>query len=193
MKFFLALLFIAKLSLPAQSYEPLTGEGRLKWFANATYGPPSLLVTGPLTSALRTYNNRPKEWGPHWEGFGKRYGARLLNNSVANGLEGSTGAIWNEDPRYFRVGQGPVRQRLAQALKQTWMSRYGDGEYHFGAAKAIGITARAFEPKLWMPDSVTSNRRCLFRIGGGYSGQLFGNLLREFSPDLLKKLKRKKS
>ena len=193
MQFFVTVLFFAMLPLTAQSYEPLTGEARLKWFAKATYSPRSLLVAGPITSAWRTYNNRPEEWGPHWEGFGKRYGARLLNNSVVNGLDASAGAIWNEDPRYFRVGQGPVRQRLTQALKQTWMSRYGDGEYHFGAAKAIGIAGGSFAQKLWMPDSVTSNRDCLVRIGGGYSGRLFGNLLREFSPDLLKKLKRKKS
>ena len=181
------------LPLAAQNFEPLTGEQRLQWFSRSTYGPRSLLISGPLTSAWRTYNNRPEDWGPHWEGFGKRYSARLLNNSVTNGLEGSFGAAWNEDPRYFPLGQGAIGKRLGSALKQTWMSRYGNGEYHFGAARAIGIVGGAFAQKLWMPESVTSNRACAINIGGGYAGQFFSNLLREFSPDLLKKLKRKKS
>jgi len=189
MKFLPLLLLLFPLS--AQTYEPLTGEQRLKWFGKATYGARSLLISGPLTSALRTYNNRPEEWGPHWEGFGKRYGTRLLNNSFTNGLEGATGAIWKEDPRYFRVGEGPVRKRFGNVIKQTWMSRYGNGEYHFGAAKAIGITGGAFVQKMWMPDSVASNRDCAIRVGGGYSGRFISNLFREFGPELFKKLKRK--
>jgi len=193
MKCFPLIFLIALPPLPAQNYEPLTGEERLKWFGNATFGTRSLLISGPITSAWRTYNNRPVEWGPQWDGFGKRYGARLLNNSVNNGLEASTGAIWNEDPRYFRLGEGPVRRRLGQAVKQTWMSRYGDGEYRFGAAKAIGIVGGAFGQRLWMPDSVNSNRDCTIRIGGGYSGRLLGNLFREFGPDLRRRLRRNKN
>jgi len=179
--------------VPAQTYEPLTGEERLKWFAKTTYGPRSLFVSGPITAGWRTYKNYPEEWGPHWEGFGKRYGARLVANSVTNGIEGSFGAIWKEDPRYFRVGEGSFGKRLGGVVKQTWMSRYGSGEYHFGAAKAIGIAGGALSQKLWLPDSVTSNRDVLSRLYGGYSGRILGNFIREFAPDLMKKLKKKKT
>jgi hypothetical protein len=175
----------------AQNYEPLTAAERIKWFGRTTYGTRSLLISGPITSAWRTYTNRPEEWGPGWEGFGKRYAARLMNNTVNNGLEGSFGALWEEDPRYFRLGQGSAGKRLGAAFKQTFLSRYGDGEYRFGAAKAIGITGSAFGQKLWMPDSVTSNRDCVVRVGGGYLGRFFGNMAREFTPDIKKVLKRK--
>lgn len=196
----LALVFlISMMPLTAQSpsspvsappsYVALTGEQRFAWFTHATYGPRSLLVSGPFSAAMRTYSNRPEEWGPHWEGFGRRYSARLLNNTVTNGLEASLGAVWNEDPRYFRKGQGPVAARLREVLKQTVGSRYGDGNYRFGAAKAIGIAGGAFSQKLWMPDSVTSNRDCAFRIGGNYAGRLLGNLFREFGPGLKKRAK----
>ena len=57
------------------NYEPITGKQRLKWFAIATAGPMSLLVAGPLSAGWGTMLNSPEEYGPHWEGFGQRYGA----------------------------------------------------------------------------------------------------------------------
>jgi hypothetical protein len=193
MKHFSLLFLFAILPVCAQNYQPLTAEERFRWFGKVTYGPRSLLISGPVTSAWRTYTNRPDEWGPGWEGFGKRYGMRLVNNSVTNGLENSAGAIWKEDPRYFRLGQGPLRHRVRHAFMRTWMSRYGDGEYRFGAAKAIGLVGGAFAQKMWMPDSVTSNRDCLIRIGGGYSSRFLSNIVREFGPEIRKLMKRNKN
>lgn len=190
MKFGLILILLFLPALQAQTYEPLTGEERLKWFAKSTYGPKSLLVAGPFSAGWRTGTNRPEEWGPGWEGFGKRYGARLVNNSVQNGTEAAFGAIWNEDPRYHRLGQGSAGKRLLHTVKYTFGSRYGDGRVHFAAAKAIGITTGAFLQKAWMPDSVTSNRDCLFRIHGSYAGRFFSNVFREFGPDIFRKFKR---
>ena len=87
MKLGLTLILLLLPVLQAQNYEPLTGEERFRWFAKTTYGPKSLLVAGPFSAGWRTATNRPEEWGPGWEGFGKRYGARLVNNSMQNGTE----------------------------------------------------------------------------------------------------------
>jgi len=188
------LIFVALLtlqSLSAQNYRPITASERTRYFGRTTFGPSALLVSGPMAAGWRTLYNRPEEWGPNWEGFGRRYGSGQLNWTISNGAEVSFGAIWKEDPRYFRLGQGSVRTRLSQSLKQTFLSRYGDGEYRFGAAKAIGITGAAFAQKLWVPPSIASNSDSALRIGGGYAARLFSNVIREFSPDLLKKFKKK--
>lgn len=182
----ISILPLSAQTTPPQPYVPLTAEQRVTWFVQKTYGPKSLFITGPISAGFRTYRNRPVEWGPHWEGFGKRYGARLLNNSVTNSIEGALGAAWDEDPRYFRIGQGPATTRLRHIVKSTFLSRYSDGRYRFGAAKAIGITGGSFAQKIWMPDSVTTNRDCMVRIGTGYGGRLLGNFFREFVPDLKK-------
>jgi hypothetical protein len=91
-------------------YEPVTGTGRVKWFVVTTAGPLSLLAGGPISAGWDTLLNKPKEYGPHWEGFGERYGMGLTGLSSENAMEATVGGWWGEDPRYFpspKRGFGP--------------------------------------------------------------------------------------
>src|ERR1700760_2154394 len=84
--------------------ESITPSERFTWFVNGTVGPATL--TGGLVSAgFGTLTNRPREYGPHWEGFGDRYGMRLTGVVTSNAMEAGLGALWGEDPRYQRAGK----------------------------------------------------------------------------------------
>src|SRR5579863_2586189 len=74
----------------------VTGSERLKWFAEATVGPATLLG-GAVSAGFGTLINRPSEYGTHWNGFGARYGMRLTGISTGNAMEAGLGAIWGED------------------------------------------------------------------------------------------------
>src|SRR5882672_7947464 len=58
------------------SYRPITGPQRLNWAVKSTIGPVSL-AAGLFSAGFGTAMGRPREYGPHWEGFGKRYGMRF--------------------------------------------------------------------------------------------------------------------
>ncbi|HEY7615282.1 MAG TPA: hypothetical protein VH744_00625, partial [Terriglobales bacterium] len=96
----------APLIEPKVSYRPITGEQRFRWFVNNTVGPASL-GAGILSAGLGTARNNPEEYGPTWEGFGKRYGMRLTGVSTGNAMEAGLGSLWGEDPRYFRASHEP--------------------------------------------------------------------------------------
>jgi hypothetical protein len=70
---------------------------RLAWFMNSTVGQKSL-AAGIVSAAWGTALNKPKEYGPHWEGFGKRYGMRLTGVATGNAIEAELGGLWGEDP-----------------------------------------------------------------------------------------------
>ena len=72
------------------NYKPITERERLEWFLVSTTGPSSLFGAGPLSAGLSTAFNNPEEYGPHWEGFGKRYGMRLMGVSTENAIEANT-------------------------------------------------------------------------------------------------------
>lgn len=78
---------VAPSSVP--KYQPITAGQRVKWFAVRTAGPVSLLLAGPVSSGWGTLLNSPKEYGTHWEGFGKRYGMRLTGLSTGTRLKRS--------------------------------------------------------------------------------------------------------
>lgn len=184
-------LAIVLLALPLSAQSSMTGEERAKWFAHSTFGMRSLLISGPFSAGWRTYRNRPVEWGGSYEGFGKRYGMRLVNNSITNGVEGLAGAAWGENPRYQRLAKGGAGARFGNAVKRTFVTDYEDGKTRFAFARAMGITTGAFAQNRWMPDSMATNRAALNRVGGGYIGRMMGNIFREFGPDLKKIVKRK--
>ncbi len=89
-------------------YEPITGEQRLDWLAKSTLYPNSLLA-GLFSAAIGTGLNHPREDGPHWGGFGERYGIRLTGIATSDTMEVGLGAIWGEDPRYKREPGEAIR------------------------------------------------------------------------------------
>ena len=67
----------------AAAYQPITGRQRLRWFVRSTIGPQSL-AAGMFTAGFGTAKNGPREYGPHWGGFGERYGMRLTGVATSN-------------------------------------------------------------------------------------------------------------
>jgi hypothetical protein len=191
MRFLVFLTLLAPCLLPAQPYAPITASQRAKFFTDDTFGVRSLLIADPAVSAWRTWRGRPVEWGKDAEGFGKRYASRIAINAITNGTEVGLGAIWKEDPRYFPKTGGTLKARLAEAARQSVLSRYADGNYHLGAAKTAGIVAGSFSQKLFVPDSVTSNRDCSIRVVGYFGARFLSNLFEEFRPEIRKIFRRK--
>ena len=99
-----------------EPYTPITARQRLRWLITNTIGPPHL-AGGVVTSAFGTALDRPREYGPGWPGFGERFGIRLSGVSTSNIMEASAGALWGEDPRYFRVPEESFGARLRNVTR----------------------------------------------------------------------------
>jgi hypothetical protein len=173
------------------SYEPITPQQRIRWLAKGTAGPQSLL-TGIFVAGIGTARNSPHEYGPHWDGFGKRYGMRLANNGVTNTMEAGLGAIWGEDPRYFRCTESDFHSRVHNVVKQTFFTRRPDGDLAPAYARFIAIPSSSFLSNTWRPDSKAHNDDAAVRIAYGFLGRMGGNAFREFWPDVSKHIFRRK-
>ena len=75
----------------AQEYRPITGRQRAGWFVRVWLG--QSLVSGLFSSGFSTALNRPKEYGTHWDGYGKRYGMRLTGVSTGKAMEATLGSL----------------------------------------------------------------------------------------------------
>jgi len=165
------------------TYHPITGRQRLRWFISNSIGPPHL-IGGLFTSAFGTAVDRPKEYGPGWAGFGDRYGIRLTGIVTGNAIEASAGALWGEDPRYFRLPDEPFKRRIGNAVKLTFVARRRDGHFAPAYARYIAISGNNFLSNTWRVDSEANNHDAVIRTVDGFAGRFASNLFEEFWPDI---------
>jgi len=166
-----------------EAYRPLTGQQRMAWVVVGTIGPRSL-AGGIFTSAYSTALNNPREYGPGWEGFGKRYGMRLTGIATDNLMEAGVGALWGEDPRYFRVPDESFGKRVKHLIKLTFATRRRDGGYGPAYARFIAVPGNNFLSNTWRVDSESRTRDALIRTLEGFLGQMASNAFGEFWPDV---------
>lgn len=173
------------------SYRPITSRQRLNWFIVSTVGPVSL-TAGLFSAGLSTARNNPAEYGPHWDGFGKRYGMRLTGVSTGNAMEAGLGSLWGEDPRYFRAIGEPFKGRVKNILVMTFAARRPDGNLAPAYARFVGNVGNNFLSNTWRAESDSSVGDACFRVAVGVLGKMGGNAFSEFWPDARKYIFHKK-
>ncbi|HXM98736.1 MAG TPA: hypothetical protein VN982_09700 [Candidatus Dormibacteraeota bacterium] len=180
---------ITRSPLEKSPYEPITGKQRVEWFFIHTVGPKSLML-GTVTAAFGTAQNKPVEYGPHWEGFGKRYGMRFTGVATGNAVEASLGSLWGEDPRYFRTSGQRVPRRIGNVIVKTFLARRRDGHFAPAYARFVGIPGNNFLANTWRADSEANVSSALIRTLIGFAGRMADNAWQEFSPSLLHRRRR---
>jgi hypothetical protein len=174
-----------------EPYQPITGHERLRWVVKSTIGARTLSA-GLFTAGFGTGLDRPKEYGPHWDGFGKRYGMRLTGVATGNAMEAGLGSLWGEDPRYFRATGEPVKGRIKNVIVMTFMARRGDATLAPAYARYAGNVGNNFLSNTWRADSeATASNACL-RILLGFAGRMGANAFEEFWPDARRYVFRKR-
>jgi hypothetical protein len=172
-------------------YTAMTGKERFTWFAKSTVGPQSL-AAGLFTAALGTAANTPKEYGPHWEGFGKRYGIRLSGVSTSNAMEAGLGTFWGEDPKYYPTKGLPIKGRIVNVMRTTFTAPRPDGHYAPAYARFIAISGSNFLSNTWRADSEADAQHAAMRTLYGFLGHMGGEAFQEFWPDVQKLIFHKK-
>jgi hypothetical protein len=176
---------ITKSPSEKQIYVPISGTKRLEWFFVRSAGPESL-VAGAFTAGIGTARDKPFEYGPHWDGFSKRYGMRFTGIATSNAIEAGLGAVWGEDPRYFRATGRPFLGRVRNVLVLTVVARRRNGKYAPSYARFVAIPGSNFLSNTWRADSEANASSALTRTALGFLGHLVDNAFQEFWPEFKK-------
>jgi hypothetical protein len=167
-----------------ETYTPITDKQRLQWFITQTIAPIHLLGGGIISSAIGTALDRPYEYGSSWGGFGDRFGMRLTGISTGNAMEAGLGAIWGEDPRYFREPNKSFGGRVESVVKQTFLARRRDGEFAPAYARYIAVPGNNFLSNTWRVHSEANVGDALLRTAEGFGGRMASNAWDEFWPSI---------
>ena len=160
----------------------ITAQERLAWVLKTTLGPKNL-AAGLFVSGWGTWHNEPEEYGPHWDGYAKRYGLRLSVGGTSNVIEAALGSVWGEDPRYRRADGQPVGKRLTHVLVSTVVTHNRLGDPMPAYARYIAVPSGNLISNMWRPDSQTTWADVGVRAGLGFLSRIVGNAFSEFFPD----------
>ena len=121
------------------------------WFVKSTVGPESL-DRRRVHGCLSTATNSPREYGPHWEGFGKRYGMRLTRH-----LPPATPwkRHWAPSGEKTRAISAPpanhFKERIKNVIVMTFAARRADGNLAPAYARYLGTAGNNFLSNTWRP------------------------------------------
>lgn len=145
-------------------------------------------------AAIDQANNSPTSWGQGWGAYGKRYGASFADNGIGTYMSTAIfPSMLHEDPRYYQMREGTFRQRAYHAVNRLFVTRTDSGKTRFNYSEVFGnAAAAAFSNVYHAPDDRTFGRNA------GTLGMLImwdgvSNELKEFWPDIRRKVFRKKS
>jgi hypothetical protein len=155
----------------------------MQWTAGQTFGPESLLV-GIWSAGIGTARNKSEEYGPHWDGFAKRYGMRFTGIAASNTIEAGLGALWGEDPRYVRNQILPFKKRIGNVFLLSFTARNRQGKLMPAYARYIAIPGNNFLSNTWRVSSESTTNAALTRTGYGVLAEIAGNAWSEFWPDV---------
>jgi hypothetical protein len=182
------LLLLVPHALSAQNQGVLSIGEKARVHLRNAIGP--LSVLGAAAGAgIGQWRNGPYEWELGIEGYGRRYassyGYVVIQNVAAFGLDSTL----HIDPRYHPSGSAPFWDRMKYAVKQTAITHGDDGRPAFNWSAIGGHLAAAQIAEAWHPDRSSSIGGGFVRGGIGIGSNALSNVLREFWPDIRRKLR----
>lgn|GEM_PF-2510482 len=172
--------------LGVQDYNPITGKERAKWFAVSTLR--GAVGGSVFSAAWGTALGRPEEYPNTWEGFGRRYRMSLAGVVTGNAMEAGLGALWGEDPRYFRTNmpmKGNMKAKVKNVVVSTFTAKNRNGDTVPAYARYIAQPGNNFLANTWRVDSDATVGAALTRTAFGFLGRMTANAVSEFAPNIL--------
>ena len=172
---------------------PLTAGEKFKVTLQSSFDPGDLLWYGSL-AGINQARNTEAGYAQGSAGYAKRFAANLTDGTIENfTTEAILPSLLHQDPRYFQLGKGGFWRRTGYALSRIFLTRSDSGVPQFnyseilGSASAASISSFTYHPRA---DRNLSGALSLWE--SQLSFDAFTYVMREFWPDIRRKLRRSK-
>ena len=146
--------------------------------------------TAFLAGIGQATNGNPS-FGQGTEGYARRFGTTYADFAIENIMtEGVFPTLLHQDPRYFRRREGTGRSRLGYAVSRLFITRTDSGRNQFNYSELVGNATSLAISNAYYPDSRSvGNNMSRYTVQLGFDAA--SNVLKEFWPDLKRKLLRR--
>jgi hypothetical protein len=148
--------------------------------------------TSAAFALLYQLENQNPSFGQGMKGYAKRFAAAYGDQMIGNMMtEGFVPALTREDPRYFRLGEGTKKHRIAYALSRILVTKTDSGHTTFNFSEVAGNSIAVAISNAYYPDTRTvsdnAQKLCI-----QLATDAFSNVLKEFWPDVKRHFQKKK-
>ncbi len=147
-----------------------------------------------MAAAMSQAGNETPKYGEGGAAYAKRVGAAIGDFGTQNFLSaGVFACLLHQDPRYFRKGPtSGVVSRALYSVSRIFVTRQDSGRTAFNASNLLGMAGGIGASNLYYPAGSRTGTVMLGRVGTSFTGDVLGNLMSEFWPDIQKKFFLKK-
>lgn len=174
-------------------YQRLHKSDKFKIFLRFTYSPYTF-AGAAFDAGLAQAFGSWYSYGGGMQGYGKRYGAALADTeSSAFFGRFLFPVLLHEDPRYLRSNSERTMPRIEYALSRVLVTHDDSGRKRPNLSLMFSAVASSSLANSYYPRENRGFGDTMARAGGGLLSTAEMNLLREFWPDINKKLLKHKS
>lgn len=160
---------------------PLTRKQKFRLSMRSTLDPVSF-GTAAAVSGYQYGTNKYPEYGNGFEGYAQYYGAAwgtiFIGHTIGYAILPS---IFGQDPRYFYMGSGTVKQRAIHAMASSVLARGDSGHTQFNYSHILGNFAAGYISRSYHPGTKNGIGLAVDNTLIGVAGQMGVNLVREFA------------
>jgi hypothetical protein len=175
----------------SKPFQPITGKQKMQIAFKDSFDWPAYVTAG-LFSTLYQLEDQNHSFGQGMTGYGKRFATAYGDQMIGNMFqEGIIPALFHQDPRYFRLGEGTKKHRAFYALSQIMVAHMDSGHRTFNFSEWGGAAVAAAISNAYYPDTrnVSDNVEKLLT---SVATDAFSNVAKEFWPDIKRYFQRRR-
>ena len=171
-------------------YMPISVKDKFKIASEDAFDPGGIVLAALTGGEAQLFNsNRP--FGQEASGYSRYVGAAYANHVIGDFLtEGVYPSLLHHDPRYFRKGSGSPSSRVRYALSRVFRTQTDAGLTAFNYSRVIGASSTVAISSLYYANHRTAEASAV-GFGAQIGETMAANILKEFWPDLSRKLSKK--
>jgi len=176
-------------------FMPITTRHKFYIAAKDSFDYPVYLTAAAFAGFYQLENQNPS-FGQGVEGYAKRFASSYGDQAIGNLMtEAIFPSLLHEDPRYFRLGSsgGSTWQRTRYAITRVFVVRTDKGGWMFNFSEWLGNGTTVALSNLYYPADTRNVSDNVQKLGIQVGTDAFSQVLKEFWPDIKRKISKKKS
>ena len=160
------------------------------WFFVRDSTDPVAFLNAFWNAAQSQAQDSPPQWGRGATGYLDRFGANMAGQSSAGFFKDLVyPTIFDEDPRYYRLGRGSATRRVFHAMSHVVIAHNENGNEMFNFSEWMGDASVRVLANTYMPNAKRGVTPVAISMATTMGWNMGYDVLREFWPEIAKKLR----